>query len=98
MDFASGVSSRICIGCDHFCIGCDGSASTVKLDRRLALPALQETDKGVMNTGGFRERLLRESLPSAVLSHHASERRGELRWNGHHSIYCVSLISTCHRL
>jgi hypothetical protein len=35
MDFASGVSSRICIGCGRFCIGSDGSATTVKLDRYL---------------------------------------------------------------
>ncbi len=32
MDFASGVSSRICIGCDRLCIGCDGSATAIKLD------------------------------------------------------------------
>ena len=68
------------------------------VDGRFALPALQETDVGVMNTGGFGERLLREPLSRTVFSHHPSERRGEPRWTSHRSIYCVTLTSSRHRL
>ena len=53
--------------------------SFCNVDRRLAFAALQEPDIGVMDAGGFGERFLREPFPSAVFSHHASERRGELR-------------------
>jgi hypothetical protein len=67
-------------------------------DGWFALPTLQETDLRVMDPGCLGERLLREPLPSAVFSHHASERRGEPRWTGHRSIYRATLTSSCHGL
>jgi hypothetical protein len=55
--------------CEPFC----------DVDGGLAFTSFKETDVGVMNASGLGECFLREPLPSAVLSDHASERRGELR-------------------